>query len=188
MKSLPRVRLAWFAGALLVLSLVLAACKPDASSEIISPELGPKLVAAEEALMVEALVEEEVVLPTLAELSEEEIMAGLPEEMIAALADADASNGEMLTLANACIGCHDFEVDSSMTGPTWHNVSDTAIGRVEGQSPALYLYTSITAPNDYIVSDYPGSIMPQNYTETISQEDLADLLAYLLEQHGMAAE
>ena len=68
------------------------------------------------------------------------------------------------------------------------NTTDTAIGRVEGQSPALYLYNSNIAPNDYIVSGYPENIMPQNYGETISQEDLADLLAYLLAQHEGAAE
>lgn len=188
MKSLLRVRHSWFIGVMLILALIVTACKPDATSEIISPELGAKLVAAEEAMAVDAVVEEVVELPTLEELSEEEIVAGLPDEMIAALAEADASNGETLALINACVGCHITELEPEMTGPTWYNIGDTAISRIEGQSPALYLYNSIVAPNDYIVAGYPENIMPLNYNETISQEDLADLLAYLLAQHEGATE
>lgn len=188
MKSLSRVRFAWFAGFLFVLILVLAACAPDATSEIISPELGPRLMAAQEAGAVVAVVEEEAELASLADLSEEEIIAGLPDDVVAALADAEPANGENLALVNGCIGCHSLDPEAQMTGPTWHNAGNVAITRVEGMGPAAYLYSSIVAPNDSIVTDYQQGLMPQNYAESISADDLADLVAYLLSQQEAAAE
>jgi hypothetical protein len=55
-------------------------------------------------------------------------------------------------------------------------------------SPAAYLHNSIVATNDFIVTDYPQSVMPQNYSETLSVGDQADLVAYLLQQQGAASE
>ena len=188
MKSLSRIRFTWITGFLFVLILVLAACTPDATSEIISPELGPRLIAAQEAGAVVAVPEEEVELASLADLSEEEIAAGLPDDVSAALADADLANGENLALVNGCIGCHSLDPEAQMTGPTWHNVGNTAITRVEGTGPAAYLYDSISAPNDYVVPDYQSGLMPQNYAESISVEDLADLVAYLLAQQEEISE
>ncbi len=38
-------------------------------------------------------------------------------------------------------------------------------------------------PNAHIVDGYPQNIMPQNYTDLLSQEDIADVVSYLLAQH-----
>jgi hypothetical protein len=62
-------------------------------------------------------------------------------------------------------------------------MGDTAANRQAGVSPANYIYTSIVAPNAYITPGYNSGIMPQNYADIISQEDLASLVAYLLIQH-----
>jgi hypothetical protein len=71
-----------------------------------------------------------------------------------------------------------------MTGPTWHNVGDTAVNRVPGVSPALYLHDSIIDPNKSVVPNFASGLMPQIYADTIPLEDLADLVAYLLSQNG----
>jgi mono/diheme cytochrome c family protein len=69
-----------------------------------------------------------------------------------------------------------------MTGPTWYHVGDTAVSRVAGESPAFYLYQSIVDPNGFVVPNYAGGLMPANYGEQLSAQELADLIAYLLQQ------
>ncbi len=185
----PRwAHIAWITGSLLIFGIILAACTPNATSPIISPELGPRLIAAQLESAVEAVPEDEVAVALLADLSDDEIFAGLSDEMMTALGEADPSNGETLALVNGCIGCHSLDPEAVMTGPTWYNIGNTAVGRIEGMSPAVYLHNSIIATNDFVVQDYPQGVMPQNYGETLSVDDQADLLAYLLQQQGDAAE
>ena len=188
MVSPKRVHITWIIGSLLILSIGLAGCAPDATAEIISPELGERLIAAEMESAVEAVPEDEVA-ATLADLSDEEIFAGLSDELMTALGEADPSNGETLALVNGCIGCHSLDPEATMTGPTWYNIGNTSVGRIEGMSPAAYIHDSIVATNDYIVPGYPQGVMPQNYGETLSIDDQADLIAYLLsQQQDTAAE
>ena len=165
----------------ILLALVVSGCTPDASAEIISPQLGEQLAAKQAGAEI-------VVQPTpepvaISELSDEEILAGLPDDFRAALESADPSSGETLSLANGCVGCHALDPAVTMTGPTWYHIADIAANRREGVSPGLYLYNSIVMPNSFIVADYPSNIMPQNYSDILSAEDIADIVSYLLEQH-----
>jgi cytochrome c553 len=48
-----------------------------------------------------------------------------------------------------------------------------------------YLHDSIVHPNDFIVpadsgGAYPPNLMPQNYGELLSEQDVSDLVAYIL--------
>lgn len=167
---------------LTLLALGISACAPDARASIISPDLGEQLAA-------EAAGEQIVIQPTpepltLAQLSEDEIYAGLPDDFLALVMDANVDNGQNIALANGCIGCHALDPAVQMSGPTWHNVGDTAANRIPGTSPAQYIWESIVAPNSYVVAGYPSNVMPANYEEIISAEDLADMVAYLLAQSG----
>jgi len=185
MEFLRRNRVLLVAILLLVIVAALSACMPDATAPIISPDLGPQLVAEAEAGKVEAAPTEAAPAPkTLADLSEEEIYAGLDPDVADAIKNGDLANGESLTLANGCVGCHSLDPEAKMTGPTWHNVGDTAVNRVEGMSPAAYLYNSIVSPGDYVVEGFPDGVMPRTFGDSLSTQDLGDLVAYLLSQHG----
>lgn len=181
MKSLVSSRLLLIT--LLFLTTVgLVGCAPDASAAIISPQLGEQLAAQREGSTVSA--EPTPAPPKLAELTDEQIFAGLPAEIADLMATADPDRGANIPLAFGCIGCHGLDPAVQMVGPTWHNIGDTAVSRVPGESPALYLYNSIAKPAAYAVPDYPANVMPATYVETIPPADLADLLAYLLSQNG----
>lgn len=182
MKSSRARRTGWLLASLLVAVLVTAACAPDATQLIISPQLGAQLAAIEAGNQVAAAAPTEA--PTLASLSEEQIVAGLPEDFAAALAAADPANGEQVALVRGCIGCHALDPAVTMTGPTWHHIGDTAVSRVAGESPALYLYHSIVDPGSYVVPNYPNNIMPANYADQLSTQELADLVDYLLNQNA----
>ncbi|MFN2204257.1 MAG: c-type cytochrome, partial [Caldilineaceae bacterium] len=110
--------------------------------------------------------------------------AGMPPSMIEAMANADPRHGEMLTLSSGCTGCHSTDPNMLMAGPTWYNISANAPTRVAGESAGLYLYTSITDPNAYIVDGYQPNIMLQTYKDTLPEQDLADIIAYLLTIRG----
>jgi cytochrome c551/c552 len=171
----------YWVGLAAVLLVGLAACAPNANARLISPNLGEQLYAEESA-------QEVVVAPTPApllytELTPEQVTAGLPVDFAAALANANPSQGETIALVNGCVGCHNFDPSVAMAGPTWQNLADTAANRRPGESPALYVYESIVNPGAYVVPGYPSGVMPANYQELIPTEDLADLVAYLLEHH-----
>jgi mono/diheme cytochrome c family protein len=166
---------------LLVFGIIVAGCAPNANAQLVSPELGAQLYAEESNLVVEA--EPTPVPVTFAELTPDQVVAGLPEDFAAALAAADPGAGETVALTNGCAGCHSADPAVVMTGPTWANVADTAANRVPGMSPAAYLHTSIVNPGAYVVPNYPSGVMPAIYGESIAQEDLANLIAYLLTLH-----
>lgn len=161
--------------------LALASCAPNADAALLSPNLGAVLEAQAAGGQVAAVPTP--VPPMLAELAPEEVFAGVPDDLSAAIASADIANGPTLATNNGCIGCHSLDPAATMTGPTWQNVGDTAIVREPGLSPAEYLHQSIVAPGSFVVPGYPN-VMPATYGETLSTEDLATLIAYLLSQNG----
>lgn len=81
----------------------------------------------------------------------------------------------------ACSVCHSVEPDAPRgIGPGFWNYNEVAGERVEGQTAEVYTYRSIIYPNEYIVDDYPGNVMPLNYEEILSDQELYDLSAYVL--------
>lgn len=182
LSRVPIVRGPAVVGLLLAVVVLVAGCAPDAESALISPGLGQQLVVAQSAGAIE--IEPTPEPPKLAELSDEEIYANLDPAIVDQIMNADVAQGETIALTFGCVGCHVLDPAQTMTGPTWHNIGDTAITRVPGQSPAEYLYQSITATNAYVVPNYPANIMPANFNDTMSQEQIATMVAYLLAQHG----
>ncbi len=165
---------------LVMIAAVATACAPDPNELIISPQLGEQMAAR--AAGQQIVRAEPTPLPLLSSLTPEQIVAGLPEDVIAAMANADLAHAEQLALSNGCIGCHALDPAMQMTGPTWYNIGNTAVGRVPGESPGLYLYHSIANPGLYSVPNYPAGVMPATYVDTLSTQDMADLVAYLLAQ------
>ena len=167
-----------FLSILLLITVVVAGCAPNANAQLISPNLGEQLYAIEANSVVAA---EPTPAPLVfSELTPEQINAGLPADFAAALAAADPSKGETVALVNGCGGCHNTDPSVTMTGPTWHNLADVAANRVPGEGPAQYIYDSIINPGAYIVPNYPAGVMPATFGETIAPEDMANLVAYLL--------
>lgn len=167
---------------LLGLMFVLVACAPNTSEPIISPALGAILVERAKGGEVVAF---KAVVKKIAEMSQGDIFAGLPPEITAALATANPSpeNIEALRGKYACAGCHSLDPKKQGTGPIWVDVGDTAANRVANESPALYLYTSITEPGKYIVDGYVDGLMPKDFKTRMSTQELADVITFLVNQH-----
>lgn len=168
---------------LVLMIFLIASCVPATESPIISPKLGAALARIEEGGAFKA---EPTPTPVLVKaLKPEQLYAGLPADIDAAVKAANPKNGPALALKNGCQGCHSMDPNANPkpTGPTWFHLGDTAANRMPGTSPAMYIYTSITNPSAFVVPDYPDNIMPKTFAETLSKQDIADLIAYMLEQH-----
>ena len=81
----------------------------------------------------------------------------------------------------ACNACHSLD-GSKIVGPTWKGLYGETV-TLEGGATATaddaYLRESILNPNAMIVQGYPANVMPQNFKERLSEQQLADIIEYL---------
>lgn len=87
----------------------------------------------------------------------------------------DASRGEQLFIQQGCSGCHN---DDASAAPHLINYYTDAATRVEGQTAREYTFYSIVEPWRYTVTGY-GNIMPNRYDDTLTPQDIVDLITYL---------
>lgn len=119
----------------------------------------------------------------LAEQQESEADGG------AAAAGGDQTDaGRQLFTETGCAGCHTLaDADSSSeTGPSLDELAATARqnGEPEGQSPVEYVETSITDPDSFLAADFEAGIMPGDYAERLSAQEIDTLVEYLLGVSG----
>jgi cytochrome c len=107
-------------------------------------------------------------------------------------AEGDPANGEVLFTTNyeeatnfACSTCHPVDSDTErILGPSLWNVANRAETRVAGQTALEYIHNSIVNPSAFIVPDeanpYQENLMPQVYGELFTDEEINDIIAYLL--------
>ena len=79
--------------------------------------------------------------------------------------------------------------EANKVGPDLSYIGLTAGGRVAGMSAAGYLRQSITDPDLYLAPECPqgpcpAHVMPQNYQERLTPEQIDQVVAFLLELQG----
>lgn len=127
-----------------------------------------------------------------------------------ALAVGDPESGEALfnvlipQVGFACATCHRVDTTEQLIGPgllgvgspdhdpTEHAMDGMATPAMGGMAmgddhdeeaehdPAEYIRTSILHPNEYVVPGFPENLMPQTYGDILSEDQINDLVAYLL--------
>lgn len=65
-------------------------------------------------------------------------------------------------------------------GPDLAGLGKRAGTRVPGLSAEEYIYESIRLPDEYVVEGFPASTMNQAYDDRLSDEEIDDIVAYLL--------
>ena len=88
------------------------------------------------------------------------------------------------TPALPCSGCHlNGAVAPPMVG-TWTRVQDVRLKdpKFAGWTGEQYIADSIILPSDYIVPNYNDGLMPHNFGQLLTYQDLADLIAYIKTQ------
>lgn len=94
--------------------------------------------------------------------------------------EADPGAGEQLFVDQGCGGCHAFEA-AGATGATGPNLDETLRG--EHARPE-HVRESIVEPNAEIAEGYQPDVMPQDYGEKLSDDQVADLVAFLTQGRG----
>jgi ferredoxin/coenzyme F420-reducing hydrogenase delta subunit/cytochrome c2 len=80
----------------------------------------------------------------------------------------------------ACRICHSLQPGVTLVGPSFAGIATRAAARVPGMTAEQYLYQSITDPDAYVVEGFPAGQMVPNLAEILTQEQIDDLVAFLL--------
>ena len=99
--------------------------------------------------------------------------------VIPLLESADPERGAELVETHGCNACHAGEA-ADIVAPSHEGLADRAGERVPPLTAAAYIYEAIIYPAAHIADDYPAS-MPPNYAALIPDNELGDIIAYLLE-------
>lgn len=108
---------------------------------------------------------------------------GAPSERYIEIADrllivGDPAQAEAALERHACIACH--RLGGERVAPPWGEALVAAAGeRRPPLTAAEYVYEAIVHPNVHIVDGYPAS-MPQDYGTRMTEQEIADVMAYLL--------
>lgn len=109
-----------------------------------------------------------------------------PDEPAPAVLVGDAAAGEALftTFIDgvnfACSTCHNAANIDRLVGPGLLGISETALTRSTGEDAATYIHNAIVNPSAFVVESYPDLLMPQTYGTALTEQQIADLVAYLL--------
>jgi mono/diheme cytochrome c family protein len=93
-------------------------------------------------------------------------------------AQGNAAAGKQIFTATAqpqCASCHTLE-EAGATGVVGPNLDDALKGK-----DAAFIHQSIVDPNAQIASGFQAGIMPQNYGQQLNDQQLADLVAFLVQ-------
>ncbi len=119
--------------------------------------------------------EEPTAEPTAEAATPEPTQEAQPTEAAGPVGDATA--GEKL-FASSCAGCHG---DTDGAGPARVGMGERAATRIAGMSAADYLHESIVEPGAFVVDGF-SDIMPPTFGKNLSEQEISDIVAYLLTQ------
>lgn len=159
-------RLLGLLGLLIVGAIFVTACGADDAEVVPTPVFEPTAAPSGDA-------PEATPVPAAADPAPTAVATEAPAALV-----GDSANGETLFGVNGCSGCHSTGANS-IVGPGLSDVGATAATRVDGESADEYLTHAIVAPNDFLVDGYPG-IMPLTFGDSLSKQEIADLVAYLV--------
>src|SRR5689334_22797627 len=97
----------------------------------------------------------------------------------------DAKKGEDVfntgsTSQVPCVTCHSLD-GTALVGPSLQGIATHAAERQEGVSAEEYIRQSIIQPSAYVVPGYSDA-MYKNYAQRLSEDDINNLIAFLLTQ------
>jgi mono/diheme cytochrome c family protein len=119
------------------------------------------------------------------ELAKEKIAHGAPEPKrptadISQLSPEEAAGSAIFTGKGWCVGCHNAGFGGGATGPNLSHIGTEAATIKPGMDAAAYIEESIRTPGAYVVPGYPNGIMPTNFSQTLTNDEINSLVAYLL--------
>ena len=84
--------------------------------------------------------------------------------------------------APGCVTCHSLEEGVTLVGPSHAGIGTAAASRVPGMSAEEYLHQSIVEPDAHLEDDFSPGVMYQNYGTDLTEQQINDLVAFLMSQ------
>jgi hypothetical protein len=82
--------------------------------------------------------------------------------------------------APGCATCHSRDPGKVLVGPSHVDVGARAVTAVPGMSAEEFLHESIVKPDAHVAEGFPSGIMYQNYGEDLTEQEINDLVDYML--------
>ena len=161
-----RNKVRWRTGLLLAVSVVMiaaVACGDDSDDTPVSTTAPAPTATAEPTAASEPTATQE---PTATS--------------VPAAPEPDVTNGETLLVAQGCSSCHSTGTDT-VVGPGLSGLSERAGNRVDGKTDVEYVTQSIRSPNAFVVPDFFPDLMPTTFSSSMTEVEIADVVAYLLQ-------
>jgi mono/diheme cytochrome c family protein len=92
--------------------------------------------------------------------------------------EGDPAVGEQVFAANQCANCHTLQA-AGATATIGPNLDETLQGK-----DAAYIREAIVNPSAQIAEGFQDGLMPKDYGEKLSEEELANLVAFLSQAPG----
>ena len=99
-------------------------------------------------------------------------------ESTASFSDPAISRGQRV-FKRDCVTCHSTKPGVNLVGPSMAGIASRAGNREEGMDSRGYIQLSITKPSEYIVDGFVDQ-MPATFGSSLSDEELDNVIAYLL--------
>lgn len=82
--------------------------------------------------------------------------------------------------APGCVTCHSLDPGKTLVGPSHAGVATRAASAVPGMSAEDYLKQSIITPDAHVTEGFTSGVMYQNYGKDLTEQEINDLVAYLM--------
>ncbi|MCL4303892.1 MAG: c-type cytochrome [Anaerolineae bacterium] len=95
------------------------------------------------------------------------------------------TGGGIISVENSCSQCHSLDgtvKEHGSAGPSFQGISERASNRAPELAAVEYLRQSIVDPNAYVVEGFSSNRMPKAYKFFLSEEEIEDLVAFMLTQ------
>jgi mono/diheme cytochrome c family protein len=79
-----------------------------------------------------------------------------------------------------CIACHNTGDSTAVVGPSLMGIARNAGNRHQGMTAAEYIRNVIINPDVNVVPNTKPGIMPSSFARTLNQQQIEDIISYLL--------
>jgi cytochrome c oxidase subunit 2 len=89
--------------------------------------------------------------------------------------------GQQYAQQYGCLACHSID-GSTLVGPSWKGVYGSQETLADGSTVTVddnYLHESIVNPGAKIVRGFPPGVMPANFADQLSEEQIMDIIAFI---------
>lgn len=106
--------------------------------------------------------------------------AGLQAELDKLPAGEAAAGKQLIDNQIApCAACHNFNKPDPLIGPALQKIGAEGATRKSGYSARAYIYESIILPSAFVPPSFQDGLMPANFKEILTAQQIADVVAYL---------